>query len=71
MSEPIPGSEPTANEPEISRFSLWFLRGALVVATLVVVGFLAQAVISLLDDDGDGGDETVAEFFMTLSLKRQ
>ncbi|MEM8707249.1 MAG: hypothetical protein AAGE98_12380 [Actinomycetota bacterium] len=65
MNEPHPpGSEPTTDEPEVSRFSLWFLRGALVVATLVVFGFLAQAVVSLLDDDDDG-DETVADLLAT------
>lgn len=63
MTEPTPtGSE--SSEPEVSRFSLWFLRGLFVVAVLVVLGFLGQAIVSLLDDDGDG-DETIADLLAT------
>ncbi|MEO0494834.1 MAG: hypothetical protein AAF081_15605 [Actinomycetota bacterium] len=64
MSEPsAPGFEP-ADEPEVGRFSLWFLRLAFVLAVLVVLAFAAQAVVSLLDDDGDGG-ETIADLLAT------
>jgi hypothetical protein len=41
-----------------------FLRGALVVASLVVLGFLVMTVVSLLDDDDDDG-ESVAEMLAT------
>lgn len=64
MTDPTPtGSE--SSEPEVSRFSLWFLRGLFVLAVLVVLGFLGQAIVSLVDDDGDGGDETVADLLAT------
>ena len=53
MSErPNSDTEPAAAEAEVSRFSLWFLRGVLVVATAVVLAFAVQAIVSLLDDDG-------------------
>ncbi|NDH24296.1 MAG: hypothetical protein EBY49_10210, partial [Actinobacteria bacterium] len=53
MSErPNSDTEPAEAEAEVSRFSLWFLRGVLVVATAVVLAFAVQAIVSLLDDDG-------------------
>ncbi|HAB58544.1 MAG: hypothetical protein CL433_07220 [Acidimicrobiaceae bacterium] len=52
MSErPSPDAEPAATEAEVSPFSLWFLRGVLVVAAAVVLAFAVQAIVSLLDDD--------------------
>ena len=44
-------AEPAAADAEVSRFSLWFLRSVLVVATAVVLAFAVQAIVSLLDDD--------------------
>ena len=44
-------AEPAAPDAEVSRFSLWFLRSVLVVATAVVLAFAVQAIVSLLDDD--------------------
>lgn len=57
-------SAPMPEEPEVSRLSMWFLRGAFVVATLIVLFFLGQAVVSLLDDDG-GDDATIADLLAT------
>lgn len=52
MSErPNSDAEPAATEAEVSRYSLWFLRSALVVATGFVLAFAVQAIVSLLDDD--------------------
>ena len=52
MSEqPHSDAEPAAADAEVSRFSLWFLRSVLVVATAVVLAFAVQAIVSLLDDD--------------------
>ena len=48
---PIPDSEPSVDDSEVSRFSLWFLRGVFLAATVVVLAFAVQAIISLLDDD--------------------
>ncbi len=48
---PIPDSEPAVDDSEVSRFSLWFLRGVFLAATVVVLAFAVQAIISLLDDD--------------------
>ncbi|MEM9467381.1 MAG: hypothetical protein AAGA90_18550, partial [Actinomycetota bacterium] len=48
----------------MGKGSMFFLRAALVVASLVVFGFLAMAVISLLRGDDDGG-ESVADFLAT------
>ena len=51
MSErPNSDTEPAATKAEVSRFSLWFLRSVLVVATAVVLAFAVQAIVSLLDD---------------------
>ena len=44
-------AEPAAPDAEVSRFSLWFLRSVLFVATAVVLAFAVQAIVSLLDDD--------------------
>ncbi|MEC7506012.1 MAG: hypothetical protein VX510_04290 [Actinomycetota bacterium] len=44
-------AEPAAPDAEVSRFSLWFLRSVLFVATAVVLAFAMQAIVSLLDDD--------------------
>ncbi|MGB0995249.1 MAG: hypothetical protein ACPG2Z_06375, partial [Acidimicrobiales bacterium] len=50
MSErPNSDTEPAAPDAEVSRFSLWFLRSVLVVATAVVLAFAVQAIVSLLD----------------------
>ncbi len=67
MSE-LTSPTPDADEPEVSNGSMLFLRGALVVASLIVFGFLAFTVISLLDGDGDDvGGESVVDFLATTS----
>lgn len=46
-----------SDEPEVGAFSLWFMRGALLVTALAVLGFLLHAVFGLFDGDrsGDAG----------------
>ena len=39
----------TTDEPEVGRGSMLFLRSALVLASLTVLGFLVFTVVSLLD----------------------
>jgi len=46
-------TSPTPDEPEVGVFSLWFLRGALLVTSLVVIGFGVHAVVGLFDGGGD------------------
>lgn len=62
MSE-IPSSTPPNTGPEVGRGSMLLLRGGLIVASLVVFGFLAMAVISLLNDDDapSSGEATTLE----------
>ena len=45
-SAPLPQ---TTDEPEVGRGSMLFLRSALVLASLTVLGFLVFTVVSLLD----------------------
>ena len=69
MSELTPPA-PAADEPEVSNGSMLFLRGALVAASLIVFGFLAFTVVSLLDgDDGDDDGESVADFLATTTTE--
>lgn len=65
MSELTPPAPP-ADETEVSKGSMLFLRGGLVVASLIVFGFLAFTVISLLTGDDDNSDgESMADFLAT------
>lgn len=43
----------TTDEPEVGIFSIWFMRGALVLTCLVVLGFLLHATVGLFDGGGD------------------
>ena len=65
MSDEVNPPAPTVDEPEVSKGSMLFLRGALVVASLVVFGFLVMAVVSLLDGGDDSDGESVADFLAT------
>ena len=65
MSELTPPPSAT-DETEVSKGSMLVLRGGLVVASLIVFGFLAFTVISLLTGDDDTGDgESMADFLAT------
>ena len=51
----------TTDEPEVGVFSIWFLRGALVLTCLVVLGFLLHATIGLFDGgDSDRADDSAS-----------
>lgn len=56
---------PVTESAEVSGASMVVLRGALVVASLIVAGFLVMAVVSLLDGTGDRNGESVADFLAT------
>ena len=56
---------PCTESAEVSGASMVVLRGALVVASLIVAGFLVMAVVSLLDGTGDRNGESVADFLAT------
>ena len=46
------------DDAEVGIFSIWFLRGALVLTCLVVLGFLLHATIGLFDGDSDPDSDT-------------
>lgn len=52
--------EMVPDEPEVGIFSLWFLRGALTLTCLVVLGFALHAAVGLFDRDSDA-PETAEE----------
>lgn len=52
---------PDTAESEVGVFSLWFLRGALALTCLVVLGFLIHAAVGLFDRGGDGDETAVSD----------
>lgn len=59
--------ETSRDEAEVGTFSIWFLRGVLVLTCLVVLGFLLHAAVGLFGGDGTASDDesTNAEQVMT------
>lgn len=44
------------DDSEVGLFSIWFLRGAVVLTALVVVGFLVHATLGLFDQGEQVGE---------------
>lgn len=49
--------ETSRDEAEVGTFSIWFLRGVLVLTCLVVLGFLLHAAVGLFGGDGTASDD--------------
>ena len=45
-----------SDDSEVGRFSIWFLRGAVVLTALVVAGFLVHATLGLFDQGEEVGE---------------
>ena len=67
MSDLTPPSPP-ADENEVNARSLLLMRAGLVLVSLIVLGFGAMAVVSLLDGGGDDGDDTIADLLSTTTV---